>query len=77
MYAAKRIGAPQVFSPGLDDNSPLRLAMTGELRRAIESGELVVHYQPQVDFAKEGCAGRRHSCAGGTRDAGSSSPTHS
>ena len=33
MYAAKRIGAPQVFSPGLDDNSPLRLAMTGELRR--------------------------------------------
>ena len=50
MYAAKRIGAPQVFSPGLDDNSPLRLAMTGELRRAIEGGELVVLYQPQVDL---------------------------
>ena len=50
MYAAKRIGAPQVFSPGLDDNSPLRLAMTGELRRAIEGGELVVEYQPQVDL---------------------------
>ena len=50
MYAAKRIGAPQVFSPGLDDNSPLRLAMTGELRRAIESGELAVFYQPQVDL---------------------------
>jgi diguanylate cyclase (GGDEF)-like protein len=48
MYAAKRLGAPQVFSPGLDDNSPLRLAMTGELRRAIEGGELVVEYQPQV-----------------------------
>jgi EAL domain-containing protein (putative c-di-GMP-specific phosphodiesterase class I) len=39
-----------VFSPGLDDNSPLRLAMTGELRRAIEGGELVVQYQPQVDL---------------------------
>jgi diguanylate cyclase (GGDEF)-like protein len=50
MYAAKRIGAPQVFSPSLDDNSPLRLAMTGELRRAIEGGELVVLYQPQVDL---------------------------
>ena len=50
MYAAKRIGAPQVYSPGLDDNSPLRLAMTGELRRAIESGELAVFYQPQVDL---------------------------
>jgi diguanylate cyclase (GGDEF)-like protein len=50
MYAAKRLGAPQVFSPGLDDNSPLRLAMTGELRRAIERSELVIHYQPQVDL---------------------------
>ena len=50
MYAAKRIGAPQVFSPSLDDNSPLRLAMTGELRRAIEGCELVVLYQPQVDL---------------------------
>jgi diguanylate cyclase (GGDEF)-like protein len=51
MYAAKRGGAPQVFSPSFDDNSPLRLAMTGELRRAIEGSELVVEYQPQVDLA--------------------------
>jgi diguanylate cyclase (GGDEF)-like protein len=50
MYVAKRLGAPQVFSPVLDDNSPLRLAMTGELRRAIDSRELVVLYQPQVDL---------------------------
>jgi diguanylate cyclase (GGDEF)-like protein len=50
MYAAKRLGAPQMFSPELDDNSPLRLAMTGELRRAIEGGELVIEYQPQVDL---------------------------
>jgi diguanylate cyclase (GGDEF)-like protein len=50
MYAAKRLGAPQMFSPELDDNSPLRLAMTGELRRAIEGSELVVEYQPQVDL---------------------------
>jgi diguanylate cyclase (GGDEF)-like protein len=51
MYAAKRVGAPQVFSPVLDDHSPVRLAMTGELRRAIERRELVVLYQPQVDLA--------------------------
>ena len=50
MYAAKRVGAPQVFSPVLDDHSPVRLAMTGELRRAIERRELVVLYQPQVDL---------------------------
>ena len=52
MYAAKRLGAPQVFAPGLDDNSPLRLAMTGELRRAIERCELVVYYQPQLDLRR-------------------------
>jgi EAL domain-containing protein (putative c-di-GMP-specific phosphodiesterase class I) len=50
MYVGKRRGAPQVFSPGLDDPSPLRLAMTGELRRAIEGSELVVHYQPQLEL---------------------------
>ncbi len=50
MYVAKRLGAPQVFSPALDDNSPLRLAVTGELRRALELRELVVLYQPQVDL---------------------------
>jgi diguanylate cyclase (GGDEF)-like protein len=50
MYAAKRIGEPQVFDASLDDNSPARLAITGELRRAIEQGQLVVHYQPQIDL---------------------------
>jgi EAL domain-containing protein (putative c-di-GMP-specific phosphodiesterase class I) len=52
MYAAKRLGAPQVFTPGFDDHSLLRLAMTGELRRAIERHELVVYYQPQVDLRR-------------------------
>jgi diguanylate cyclase (GGDEF)-like protein len=50
MYAAKRCGEPQVYSPELNETSLLRLAMTGELRRAIDGGELVVHYQPQVDL---------------------------
>lgn len=50
MYAAKRSGQTQVFRPELDDHSPVRLALTGELRRALDTGQLVVHYQPQVDL---------------------------
>lgn len=53
MYAAKRSGMPQVFAPELDDHSPLRLAMTGELRRALDGKELVLHYQPQFDLRLE------------------------
>src|ERR671919_3177858 len=52
MYAAKRIGAPQVFAPELDDHSPGRLAMTGELRLALERRELVVYFQPQFDLRR-------------------------
>jgi diguanylate cyclase (GGDEF)-like protein len=50
MYAAKRSGEPEVFQHELDDSSPKRLALTGELRQAIERRELVVYYQPQVDL---------------------------
>jgi diguanylate cyclase (GGDEF)-like protein len=52
MYAAKRTGVPQVFVSELDDHSPVRLAMSGELRRALEGGELVVYYQPQYDLVR-------------------------
>jgi diguanylate cyclase (GGDEF)-like protein len=50
MYAAKRLRAPQVFARELDHNSTVRLAMTGELRRALERRELVLYYQPQFDL---------------------------
>ena len=50
MYAAKRAGAPRVFTPELDVHSPGRLAMSGELRLALDRRELVVHYQPQFDL---------------------------
>jgi diguanylate cyclase (GGDEF)-like protein len=53
MYAAKQDGQPpRVFEAELDDRSPLRLAVTGELRRAFERREFVVHYQPQVDLRR-------------------------
>ncbi|MBA3373033.1 MAG: EAL domain-containing protein [Euzebyaceae bacterium] len=52
MYAAKR-GSTGVerYSPAADQYSPKRLSMVGELRQAIDSGGLDVHYQPKVDVA--------------------------
>jgi diguanylate cyclase len=50
MYAAKDTHAGfVVFDPKLDQHSPRRLALLGELRRAIDTGQLVLHYQPKVD----------------------------
>jgi diguanylate cyclase (GGDEF)-like protein len=49
MYTAKSESLPfSVYGSEQDDYSPERLALVGELRRAIEQGELVVHYQPKV-----------------------------
>lgn len=50
MYAAKSDkSGVVVYSPGLDQFSPQRLVLMGELRQAIENNELVLHYQPKVD----------------------------
>ena len=34
--------------PDVDGHSPAKLALLGDLRRALERGELVLHYQPKV-----------------------------
>jgi diguanylate cyclase len=50
MFAAKETHAEfVVFDPKLDQHSPRRLALLGELRRAIEDEQLLLHYQPKVD----------------------------
>jgi diguanylate cyclase len=50
MYAAKEAHTGfMVFDPSLDEHSPRKLALLGELRRAIEHEQLVLHYQPKVD----------------------------
>jgi diguanylate cyclase (GGDEF)-like protein/PAS domain S-box-containing protein len=50
MYNAKRSGRGYAFYAPEDDRSSLRrLALVGELRRALDRNELVLHYQPQVD----------------------------
>jgi diguanylate cyclase (GGDEF)-like protein/PAS domain S-box-containing protein len=51
MYQAKSAGtSPAIYRPDLNRNSPDRLAMLGELRTGIEHGELVLYYQPKINF---------------------------
>jgi diguanylate cyclase (GGDEF)-like protein len=50
MYVAKDTHAGfLLFDPTLDQHSPRRLALLGELRRAIDQHQLLLHYQPKVD----------------------------
>ena len=49
MYTAKASGSVyEIYSPERDSYSPSRLALAGELRTAIDEGQLEVHYQPKV-----------------------------
>src|SRR5665647_3013840 len=52
MYAAKtqNLGVC-VYDPDLDEHSPAKLALFGDLRRALDRGELVLHYQPKVGIS--------------------------
>ncbi|MCA0144195.1 bifunctional diguanylate cyclase/phosphodiesterase [Blastococcus sp. LR1] len=52
MYAAKARGLGVcVYDSGLNDHSPERLALLGDLRRAIDNGELLLHYQPKLSLS--------------------------
>jgi diguanylate cyclase (GGDEF)-like protein len=51
MYAAKAADSGvEAYSSDRDQYTPRRLALAGELRQAIEQGDLGVHYQPKVDL---------------------------
>jgi EAL domain-containing protein (putative c-di-GMP-specific phosphodiesterase class I) len=51
MYVAKREdGGFRLYSSADDHYSPDRLALVGELRWAIEQGQLLLHYQPKVNL---------------------------
>jgi diguanylate cyclase (GGDEF)-like protein len=48
-HAAKAARNPtQLFNPGLESRSVRRLGLAGELRRALDAGELQVYFQPKV-----------------------------
>jgi diguanylate cyclase (GGDEF)-like protein len=50
MYVAKQEGKDNViYSPGMDQHSPHRLTLIGDLRRAMENDELVLFFQPKVN----------------------------
>jgi diguanylate cyclase (GGDEF)-like protein len=50
MYAGKsEQRGVVVYSPDVDTHSPRRLALVGELRKALAEGGLDVHYQPKAD----------------------------
>jgi diguanylate cyclase (GGDEF)-like protein/PAS domain S-box-containing protein len=58
MYVAKRTGEGfAIYTADQDRNSPDRLSMIGELRRAIDEGELVLHYQPKIELKTGQLAG--------------------
>jgi diguanylate cyclase (GGDEF)-like protein len=51
MYVAKSShGGVETYEVERDRNTPDRLALFGELRRAIEAGDVELHYQPKVCF---------------------------
>jgi diguanylate cyclase (GGDEF)-like protein len=51
MYRAKAGHHPLVtYRPEDDYHSPARLALAADLRRGLGEGQLVLHYQPQVDL---------------------------
>ena len=69
MYTAKRTGGGvAVYAPEHDQSSIRRLSLLGELRRAINEDELVLHFQPSVDLATGDVRGRRGAGALGAPD---------
>ncbi|MEU8568749.1 bifunctional diguanylate cyclase/phosphodiesterase [Streptomyces pathocidini] len=51
MYQAKRDrSGVEVYEAKRDGNTPDRLGLLGDLRRAIEAGDVELHYQPKVGF---------------------------
>ena len=53
MFAAKKAGKNQIvqFGDDLGNAGRERLTLEGDLRRAIEGGQITLHYQPEFDLA--------------------------
>lgn len=52
MHRAREMGGAAfvVYEPSMGTQATARFTMEAQLRRAIEHGELVLHYQPQIDL---------------------------
>ncbi|HEY8807913.1 MAG TPA: EAL domain-containing protein [Candidatus Limnocylindria bacterium] len=63
MYAAKRAGSGmQIYERDKDLHSPSAIGLAGDLRHSVERGELILHYQPIVDLARNRCVGVEALC---------------
>jgi len=51
LYASKDSHQPVVYAAKHDQHSADGLGLVAQIRNAIENGELIVHYQPEVDLA--------------------------
>lgn len=52
MYVAKTQNSGVfAYDPNVDGHSPVKLALLGELRAALNLGQLVLHYQPKVSIS--------------------------
>ena len=50
LYASKDSHTPIVYAPEHDQHSADGLGLVAQIRTAIENGELIVHFQPEVDL---------------------------
>jgi EAL domain-containing protein (putative c-di-GMP-specific phosphodiesterase class I) len=59
MYEAKAHGRNgyRKFLPGTAMYNPAGMLLENDLRQAIDRGELVLYFQPQIDFASQGIPG--------------------
>ena len=58
MYVAKRSSVGfATYHVDQDRNSPDRLSLIGELQRAVDEGELVLHFQPKLDLRTQRMVG--------------------
>ena len=83
MYQAKRDRTGvEVYESKRDSNTPDRLGLLGDLRRALDAGEVELHYQPKVRFDGQvagprgpGALGAPGARAGARRTSSSRSPS--
>lgn len=51
MYASKKSKTPfTLYDPRIDPNTPRKLTLVGELRKAIDTGQIFMNYQPRIEI---------------------------
>jgi len=66
LYEAKRLGKGRFafFTTTMHQQAVNQFTLVQELRQALQSGSLAMHYQPIFDLTDEHIVGSKRSCAG-------------